>query len=116
MASDSSLYVTLPSNTKQFPANKLNSFRVRLPHRIQLEGSGWEVALVEAIYPHSWHNFVAEERDNSELVILISWPYNDNDFTKYYSRAMNIDLYSTHYKTIDDLLDVINDKIRITCH
>jgi len=33
----------------------LNNFRVRLPQRIDLDEQ-WDVALVEAIYPHTWNN------------------------------------------------------------
>ena len=40
-------YLSLPShsNTDEFPNNKNNSFKIRLPRPIQLEGSGWQVGL-----------------------------------------------------------------------
>ena len=53
---ESSFYITLPSNGKQFEDNTINNFRVRLPQRLNLEGL-WDVALIEAIYPHTWLNF-----------------------------------------------------------
>jgi len=59
---ESSFYITLPSNGKQFEDNTLNNFRVRLPQRIDLEGQ-WDVALIEAIYPHTWNNLSTVSTD-----------------------------------------------------
>ena len=47
-----SFYVVLPSNTN-VEGNKTNSFRVRLPRKLQF-GSEWEVGLAVIVYPHSW--------------------------------------------------------------
>ena len=40
-------YVSLPSHSSktEFPNNKANSFKIRLPHPIRLEGGGWKVGL-----------------------------------------------------------------------
>ena len=37
--------MTLPShsNRKEFPENRANFFKVRLPHPLRLEGAGWKV-------------------------------------------------------------------------
>ena len=52
-----SFYVTLPSDSSMnyFPENKISHFISRLPTPIELKG-GWEVGLVEFIYPHTWYN------------------------------------------------------------
>lgn len=50
--SSSSFYVVLPSNTN-VEGNRTNSFRVRLPQKLQF-GSEWHVGLAVMVYPHSW--------------------------------------------------------------
>ena len=49
----SDLYVSLPSHSSktEFPNNKANSFKIRLPHPIRLEGGGWKVGLVSISLP-----------------------------------------------------------------
>lgn len=53
-------YLTLPSNTDDYPDNTTSVFRTKLPHRIALQGD-WEIALSEIIYPHSWHNVMSDQ-------------------------------------------------------
>ena len=49
----SDFYVTLPShsNKNEFPNNASNHFKIRLPHPIRLEGSGWKVGLSAIALP-----------------------------------------------------------------
>ncbi|KAL3111079.1 hypothetical protein niasHT_013109 [Heterodera trifolii] len=47
-----SFYVVVPSNTN-IEGNRTNSFRVRLPRKLQFN-SEWEVGLAVIVYPHSW--------------------------------------------------------------
>ncbi len=49
------LYLTLPSNTKDFPMNTPADFCVRLPYPLDLDGDS-ELGLVEMQYPFSWDN------------------------------------------------------------
>ena len=51
----SDFYITLPShsNTSEFPNNVSNAFKIRLPHPIRLEGSGWKVGMVSVSLPDS---------------------------------------------------------------
>ena len=46
-------YITLPSHssTAEFPNNAANSFKIRLPHPIRLEGGGWKVGLLAVSLP-----------------------------------------------------------------
>ena len=57
MEGEEQFYVTLPSNNSMnyFPNNVLSSFKTKLATPLSLQG-GWEVALVEFIYPFSWFN------------------------------------------------------------
>ena len=57
MESDTSFYLTLPSNScaATYAANKQQSYRDQLPRSILLDGK-WEVALTEIQYPHNWIN------------------------------------------------------------
>ena len=51
----SDFYLTLPShsNKNEFPHNASNHFKIRLPHPIRLEGSGWKVGLSAIALPDS---------------------------------------------------------------
>ncbi len=60
------MYVSLPSNTADFPGNTTSEYRVKLPYPIELQGD-WEVALVEIQYPHSHDNIVATASDIAKM-------------------------------------------------
>ena len=49
----SDFYISLPSHSSktEFPNNKANSFKIRLPHPIRLEGEGWKVGLSSISLP-----------------------------------------------------------------
>ena len=51
-------YLTLPShsNKKEFPNNKANHYKIRLPQSIQLDGSGWQVGLSAISLPDATIN------------------------------------------------------------
>ena len=53
--------LTLPSNanTKYYPNNKPNSYKVLLPATLDLEGT-CQVAIVNIQYPFNWPNFQEE--------------------------------------------------------
>ena len=53
-------YVTLPSTASrdEFTENKANSFKVRLPQRLELQGSHWQVALMAATLPDATDDIV----------------------------------------------------------
>jgi len=48
-------YLTLPidSNRNEFPDNKSNSFKIRLPHPLRLQGQGWKVGLTSISLPNT---------------------------------------------------------------
>jgi hypothetical protein len=91
-------HVTLPSNASlsTFPNNRTTSYRVKLPHAIELNGN-WEVGLYSITYPHTWYNI----------------PKNDNI---YYSADDHIFLTSTveygYYETMNDLVKSINNSLK----
>jgi len=49
----SDFYITLPSHSSknEFPENKANGFKIRLPNPIHLEGHGWKVGLFSIDMP-----------------------------------------------------------------
>ena len=55
-----SFYVTLPSTASlnEFPANKANSFKIRLPQRLDLQGPHWKVALSGATIPDTTESII----------------------------------------------------------
>ncbi|KAL3105558.1 hypothetical protein niasHT_021181 [Heterodera trifolii] len=62
-----SFYIVLPSNT-QVEGNRTNSFRVRLPRKLQF-GSQWSVGLAVLLYPHSWPSLGTTE----EQFVRVEW-------------------------------------------
>uniref|UniRef100_A0A1I8BWD6 Uncharacterized protein n=1 Tax=Meloidogyne hapla TaxID=6305 RepID=A0A1I8BWD6_MELHA len=62
-----SFYIVLPSNTN-VEGNKTNSFRVRLPHKLQFN-SEWSVGLAVMVYPHSWSSLGT----TSEQFFTVTW-------------------------------------------
>ena len=93
-------YITLPSNASLdiFPDNKTTSYRVKLPHTINLNGE-WEVGLYSISYPNTWYTL----RDNNKDTRIY---YKDKD--GFYSV---IDLNYGHYETIQDLIKNINNAL-----
>ncbi|KAL3126219.1 hypothetical protein niasHT_003724 [Heterodera trifolii] len=62
-----SFYVVVPSNTN-IEGNRTNSFRVRLPRKLQFN-SEWEVGLAVIVYPHSWPSIGTVEQQ----FVQIEW-------------------------------------------
>ena len=72
----SDFYVTLPSHSSknEFPENKSNSFKIRLPNPIRLEGHGWKVGLFSIAMPDA-HVTLPSFTDSEGKVTLayIAW-------------------------------------------
>nr|CAD2209252.1 unnamed protein product [Meloidogyne enterolobii] len=62
-----SFYIIIPSNTN-IEGNRTNSFRVRLPHKLQFN-SEWHVGLAVMVYPHSWPSLGT----NNEQTVTVYW-------------------------------------------
>ena len=67
----SNFYITLPSNSSknEFPENKANSFKIRLPNPIRLEGQGWKVGLFSIDMPDA-HVTLPSFKDSAGKVTL----------------------------------------------
>ena len=63
-------YITLPShsNKKEFPNNKANHYKIRLPQAIRLEGSGWQVGLSAISLPDAAINLGPFKELNNPLL------------------------------------------------
>ncbi|KAL3090409.1 hypothetical protein niasHT_028366 [Heterodera trifolii] len=83
-----SFYVILPSNTS-VDGNRTNSFRVRLPRKIQFN-SEWEVGLAVIVYPHSWPSIGTVE----EQFVQVDWQTGS---------TVHIAVPTTNIKNPDDL-------------
>nr|CAD2196331.1 unnamed protein product [Meloidogyne enterolobii] len=66
-----SFYIIIPSNTN-IEGNRTNSFRVRLPHKLQFN-SEWHVGLAVMVYPHSWPSLGT----NNEQTVTVYWKSGD---------------------------------------
>ena len=71
----SDFYVTLPSHSSktEFPNNVSNSFKIRLPHPIQLEGSGWKVGLVTVSLPDPSSQVPQLMKDPDHVMMQTFW-------------------------------------------
>ena len=94
------MYITLPSNTTDFPSNNTANFRVRLPNPIELSGE-WEVALVEIQYPYSWNN-LQDGGGNEFQVDLLS---KREQLTLV--EPEEIKVHPGYYKNAGELIDAI---------
>ena len=63
----SSQYITLISNASlnAFPDNSPSNFTTRFDPPLELHGQGFEVALVDILYPNSWKNIPEGENEQS---------------------------------------------------
>ncbi len=93
-----SYYVTLPSNSRK--GDKLNDYRVHLPYALKMSGQ-WEVALVQIMYPHSWYNVDAENKQGTLTVSLQKSP-EDDDVTLFGAH-----IPSNYYETALELTSAI---------
>ena len=70
----SDFYLTLPSHSSktEFPNNKSNHFKIRLPHPKKLEGSGWKVGLTAISLPDS-HCRVPVFTEGQYAIFKMGW-------------------------------------------
>ena len=71
----SDFYITLPSHSSktEFPNNTSNSFKIRLPHPIQLEGGGWKVGLVAVSLPDPTSQVPQLMKDPDHVMMQTYW-------------------------------------------
>jgi len=64
-------YVSLPSHSSknEFPGNKANNFKIRLPNPIRLEGHGWKVGMSSIAMPDA-HVTLPSFADSEDKVTL----------------------------------------------
>ncbi|KAL3122239.1 hypothetical protein niasHT_004463 [Heterodera trifolii] len=105
-----SFYVVVPSNTN-IEGNRTNSFRVRLPRKLQFN-SEWEVGLAVIVYPHSWpsigtveQQFVQVEWQTGNTVRIELPPSN---VTNPHELSKNL------YRLLGDGSDPLAKKVRST--
>ena len=71
----SDFYITLPSHSSktEFPNNTSNSFKIRLPHPIQLEGGGCKVGLVAVSLPDPTSQVPQLMKDPDHVMMQTYW-------------------------------------------
>ena len=98
------MYLTLPSNTKDFTSNTSSTFRVNLPNPLELSGE-WQVALVEIQYPHSWYNL--NDPDGNWIMVWSMELEKAN-----YNSLVQLDVPSGSYTDVDELLSAIQREMK----
>ena len=105
--SEEGFYVTLPShsNRKEFPENKANSFKVRLPHPLRLEGTDWKVGLSSISVPDA---SIDLNRFKSLKFPLLSAQWmlkRQDDGNRVQSRSLTTDLTFQDILYDDNIVD-----------
>lgn len=98
MTSSASFYVILPSNTLTEEGNHTNSFRIRLPRKLEFN-SDWCVGLAVIVYPHSWPSLGTNERQHVRVV----WQTGD---------SMEIEIAPSSFCNPLELLRSLNESLR----
>ena len=72
-------YITLPSHSSrtEFPNNASNSFKMRLPHPIRLEGGEWKVGLVAVSFPDPISQLPDLMKDDTNILFRAQWLATD---------------------------------------
>ncbi|KAL3110855.1 hypothetical protein niasHT_014792 [Heterodera trifolii] len=98
MPSSNSFYVILPSN-RNVEGNRTNSFRVRLPRKLQFN-SEWDVGLGVIIYPHSWPSLGTSE----DQFVQIEWKIGENVQIPIPSSNVTnpVELWKSLYKLLEE--------------
>ena len=74
----SDFYITLPSHSSrnEFPNNTSNNFKIRLPHPLRLDGSGWKVGLSSITLPDTKALLLIDRVDasnNPTVLFKVQW-------------------------------------------
>ena len=77
MSEKESFYVSPPStgSRAEFPNNKANDFKVRLPHQLHLRGGEWEVGLVSLSTPDEQLALSTLIEMDGDFLFKIGWQY-----------------------------------------
>ena len=94
--------VTLVSDaTNEFPQNKNNSFRMRIPNGLRLEGKGWHVALMSLTLPNQTQ-FVTGHGNTIVRVDFSAFAFkNFNASTKKFTAVDHVRLVNTNVEKSD---------------
>jgi hypothetical protein len=112
------LYLTLPSNSRDFPSNKTSNYRVRLANPVELGGAGdWECGLAQIDYPHSFDNVASPDdasamRENLFAVKLAG--LDGGGKMKIRRLKLWFAIPEGSYDTVDGLVDAVNNSISKT--
>ena len=96
--------------TNEFPKNANNSFKVRLPERLNLPGEGWHTSLMSLTVPDKGQSNAVIATDPHTKVVKFSLTY----LTRKWVRGM---YQSVGYKTKDygvELEDIMSSKQSVT--
>lgn len=87
-------YLTLPSDSSrhEYPNNTNNSFKVRLPAPIRLNGLGWKVGLTSISLPDNKLIIPAVTDDPKTILFKYEWLHGENYNHHYVSRLNLTDL------------------------
>jgi hypothetical protein len=117
--------IRLTSAIDSAKQNKTNDFRIQLPYPIQLVGQGWEVALVEIMYPRSWNNInesanpiqqqLLSNSDLPENCIQITMPtrYATSSATDFHFKTHTLTVPGGYYETVDKLVEALNKETEL---
>jgi hypothetical protein len=99
--SETSIYLHLPANASgnEFPENTNSSFKIRLANRLRLDGSQWEVALLDIMYTNKWHNAT-----EGVITVLKFMKDSDGKRVEGAEARTSVKLRKGRYRNLNDLL------------
>ena len=90
----SSFYLTLPSNSdgQEFPNNASNSYKVRLPDPLRLEGE-WEVGLTAISLPDVAPQVKSMIKFKTDNFLRVGWNYNQSGLITDRHKVFKVDQF-----------------------
>jgi len=105
ITSNDDFYLTLSSNSSEqfFKSNTISNFKVQLPYQLELDGN-YEVALVEANMPSTWHDVT------KECYFTIYKLKKGNHIDISFAFIKTVFIPNGNYHILDDIFTILNDK------
>lgn len=93
-------FLSLPSDSSMgmYPENVSAWYKTHLVRPVQLEGNGWEVALVDLFYPKTWLNI----REEDEVKMTVSYLSTDKEY-----RTISLPLKPAIYRDVEDVIEAL---------
>ena len=98
-------YMILPSNTKTGKGS-ISNYHVNLPHTVDLEGQ-WSVALMELMYPCTYHTLYNATFDFNCSVYTVEWRNGNHPHYKTDTVRSTVRIPNSHYSSVEQIVTAV---------